>query len=84
MRQTTAGTTFLLLCIFPLSGRAQQKADAEPILEARDISQGCCEMVLKSCMETTFFRLRPGVLRFGKICSSSAGRAISQKAEDRL
>jgi hypothetical protein len=29
--------------MFALQGEAQHKADAEPILDARETSQGCCE-----------------------------------------
>ena len=42
MLQKRVGAVFLLLCVFSLQGEAQQNAAAAPILEARDISQGCC------------------------------------------
>jgi hypothetical protein len=41
MRQKGAGAIFLLLCIFALPGEAQRNARAAPILDVRDISQGC-------------------------------------------
>jgi len=43
MRQKGAGAILLLLCVFGLPCEAQRNADPAAILDARDISEGCCD-----------------------------------------